>query len=110
MKEFIINCDGCGKEITPEEENKATIFVQIEMAFKAFMIDPNTNQEEEMTNLDRHSKSVYCNPCFNKLIEHIDNFNKEVSPEPRLFEPEQNKVAFNLQSNDIDGPEAMEKR
>lgn len=110
MRDFIIKCDGCGKDITPEVKDKATTFVQIEMRFKAFMLDPNTGQEEEMTNLDRQNKAVYCNDCFNTLINHIDNFNREVSPEPKSFIPEHNITAFELQSGDIDGPEAMEKK
>lgn len=111
MREFIIKCDGCKKDITKDlKSNEATLFTEIELKFKAFMIDPNSHQEEEMTNMNRFTKNVYCKTCFDKLIEYIANFNEEVSPEPEKLEAEFDQKTFDLQSNEIDGPEAMEKR
>ena len=89
MRKFTVECDGCGKklEVTQEsiDRKKAVTYHMLQLTFRTFMIDPNTNQEEEMSNMARQTSSVYCSDCFLKLVSHMDRFIEEVAPDDSHF-------------------------
>lgn len=109
MRDFVIKCDACKKEILPEE-NKPVVFHDLKLKFQTFMIDPHTHQEEEMTNMHRITKNTYCRNCLEALVNKMNEFLEEVAPEPREIVEEFNEKVNKLQSNKIDGKAAMEKR
>lgn len=84
MRRFKMECDGCGKILEINEENinekKALVYHSLQLDFRTFMKDPNTYQEEEVSNMARQTNNIYCNDCFMKLAEHMNNFIEEIAP------------------------------
>lgn len=110
MRDFIVKCDGCNKEIIGSDKSQPVFYHNLRLKFKTYMIDPHTGQEEEMSNMVRTTENTYCRFCLDKLTNKMEEFIKEVSPEPREIIEEYNEVVNKLQSSAIDGKEAMEKR
>ena len=105
MRKFVVECDGCGKPLRINKGDKnAVIYHELMLDFRTFMIDPNTSMEEEVSNMARQTRSVYCNDCFKKLADHMESFVKEVAPETpeEAFNPEMDVVALKIQSKDPD--------
>jgi len=116
MREFIVKCDACEKEMTFTEEqleNKTPIvYHQIRLNFRSFMKDPNTNQEEEISNMAKQTDSVYCNSCFMILTKHLESFIDETDPKTNneLLRSVIDKDVAKNQSLEIDGLEALALR
>lgn len=89
MRKFTVECDGCGKKLEVTQENidrkMPTTYHMLQLTFRTFMIDPNTSQEEEVSNMARQTSSVYCSDCFLKLVDYMDKFIEEVSPDDSHF-------------------------
>lgn len=83
MKRFIIPaCDGCEKDLSSEK-----FYHIIEQKYEVRFKDPNTEEEEEMQNMLRATNASYCHDCFLNLVDKLDEFLTEVSPqghEPEL--------------------------
>ena len=112
MRRMIVECDGCGKslEITEENIEKKTpiIYHKLQLNFRSFMKDPNTNQEEEVSNMARQTDNIYCNDCFLKLPEYMDQFISDVAKnEDDLIRAEKDPKIKEAQSLEPDGLDAI---
>ncbi len=116
MREFIVKCDACEKNLIFTEEQlaqkKPIVYHQIRLNFRSFMKDPNTLQEEEVSNMARQTDSIYCNDCFMKLTKHLEAFIDETDPKSQdaLLHAEIDPAIVKNQSSEIDGIEALEQR
>ena len=72
-------CDGCEKFIALNNETAGT-FHELNLDFKTFITDTNTAMIEEVTTMARTTKGVYCEECFNKFVDHMNDFLQEVGP------------------------------
>jgi len=72
MKYVVVECDGCGKNLTTEK-----FYHELSLHFNTWVNDPNTGQREIEGSMDRGSRSLYCEGCFNRLVGHIEAFTKE---------------------------------
>lgn len=75
MQITIQQCDGCEKPLALQFGVRA--YHKVDLNFSTYMIDENTGMEEEIPTMSRRSYSVYCEECFNNLVNHMDNFVKE---------------------------------
>jgi len=86
------------------EKKKPLVYHQIRLNFRSFMKDPNTLQEEEVSNMAKQTDSVYCNDCFITLTKHLEAFIEETSPQTdeSLLKPEFQKGVADSQSVETD--------
>ena len=83
MKKIVKHCDACEKNIS-----KDRAYFRLDLKFRTYAQDPNVNyMEEEVPNMARDTSAVYCEPCFLKFVDHMDNFLQEVSPTPVKKDP-----------------------
>lgn len=115
MRRFKVECDGCGKvlEITEEhiKNKKALVYHALQLDFRSFMKDPNTGQEEEVSNMARQTNNIYCNDCFLKLAEYMNKFIEDVRPnEEEILRVEKSDKIAREQSVEVDGLEALKQK
>jgi len=91
MKKIVKICDGCEKDLSEDK-----VYFRLDLNFRTYFQDPSVNyMEEEITNMARDTRAVYCEKCFNKFVDHMSNFLQEVSPvdvkqKPRPVEIDEN--------------------
>lgn len=83
MRYPVIECDGCGKNLYQEK-----YYHEFGVDFKTWVKDPNTGQTELNSSMTRVTKSIYCNTCYDRLIEHMESFVEEsIELEKKLIKP-----------------------
>jgi len=75
MQIMLQQCDGCEKPLALQFGVRA--YHKVDLTFSTHMIDENTGMEEEVPTMNRRSYSVYCEECFDRLVNHMDNFINE---------------------------------
>lgn len=79
MRTTITVCDGCEQPISLQNETNG-ISHSIDLEFKTSITDPNTGMVEEVKTMKRRTSAVYCESCFQNLMQHMTNFLKDVGP------------------------------
>ena len=79
MDTIIRQCDGCEKTIKLQNETDG-IYHNLNLDFSTHITDPITGMVEEVLTMRRHTKTVYCQSCFEKFVNHMELFLKEVGP------------------------------
>ncbi len=69
-------CDGCEKPLALKYG--INTYHRIDLSFSSYMIDENTGMEEEVKTMKRKSYNLYCDECFEKLVNHLDSFLDDV--------------------------------
>lgn len=69
-------CDGCEKPLALKYG--INTYHRIDLSFSSYMIDENTGMEEEVITMRRKSYNLYCDECFEKLVNHLDSFLDDV--------------------------------
>jgi len=102
MRKMIKICDGCEKDLSKEK-----VYFRLDLNFRSYFQDPTVNyMEEEITNMARDTQAIYCEKCFQKFVDHMDNFILEVSPnavkkKPRKVEMDENVAKIHSDLPDL---------
>lgn len=75
MQITIQQCDGCETPLALAFGVRA--YHKVDLSFSTYMIDENTGMEEEVPTMRRRSYSLYCEECFERLVNHMNNFVEE---------------------------------
>ena len=80
MDLILRQCDGCETPIQLQNETNG-IYHSIHLDFSTTITDQNTGMTEEIPTMKRQTSAIYCDACFHKFVDHMENFLQDIGPQ-----------------------------